>query len=158
MTDPTINTDSCDPVPDPVVAEDLEMGAISELGLQPGHDDAPPPAPASLRAVKSGAPTRRHHGRLPTESLGTNLGIVLDLSIGGMRLATSKRPKGIFEILISDGTMACKVKGRLAWSKRIGLFKHIIGVAFVDVTPEQGRMLTRLAMSGRSRRVLGDDP
>jgi hypothetical protein len=137
-----------------VPGETEQDGAAPSIAVGGPASTLPPEAPAPLQVTCEDGPARRAYGRLRTESLGTNMGIPLDLSIGGMRLVMSRKPKGVFSVSISDGQMAVTVKARVAWAQKIGFRRHIVGLAFVEATPDEAQMITRLAMSGRNRRVI----
>ena len=47
-----------------------------------------------------------------------------------------------------------KVNAKVAWSKRIGLFKHDVGFEFVDVDAKLAQKLTSLAMLSRVQRTI----
>jgi hypothetical protein len=103
---------------------------------------------------------RRRHGRLNTESLTINNGVVLDLSASGMRAQV----KG--KVLFTVGDQAAfrlrscaremSVDGRVVWVKKAGFRKHQIGVEFVNITPERMQKLMLLTRDAMHSRVLED--
>jgi hypothetical protein len=99
--------------------------------------------------------SRRRSGRLPQESLVCNLGVVLDLSAGGMKVLCRSAPgKGVNAITIDSCTLPGPLLARITWSKRSGLFSREIGMHFENVTPEMAAALTRIAMVHRYRRAI----
>jgi len=99
------------------------------------------------------AATRRQRGRIEQESLTSNLGPVLDVSASGVRILARRVPKGEVTVELIGLGGRFEHRGRVVWSKRIGLFKHEIGIEFEDITPEMSQQLTRLATDNRFRRV-----
>src|SRR5690348_12290302 len=95
---------------------------LANLGRDEGGDDAPLPYP-------------RLHGRLPLETLTCNLGDVLDLSAGGMRIRSTRLPiadpdSGMLSITIADHPELAPMQARMVWNKKIGWFRHEFGVKF----------------------------
>lgn len=97
---------------------------------------------------------RRFQARLAQESLRTNLGIVLDLSMGGMRIRCTKAPAGTMDVELADDEETMQLRAEVAWVRRVGFRKHEAGLKFVDITAEQALRLSRLAMRNRMRRVM----
>jgi hypothetical protein len=98
--------------------------------------------------------SRRGSGRLEQELLYCQYGQIVNLSSGGCRVACKKMPPKECEVMLFGVGEAVKVKARLAWKKKVGLFKHHIGFEFLDVSPELKSQLTRMATSCRMRRAL----
>ena len=92
-------------------------------------------------------------GRLDQDTLACQYGPVSNLSAGGMRLISRRVPSGEFVIHLYSIGEVFEVKGRVAWSKRLWLFKHEMGIEFIDVEPELAKKLTRLATTCRVRRA-----
>ena len=101
-----------------------------------------------------GDSTRRRSGRLPQESLMSNLGLVLDISIGGMRVLARTPPSGKVKITFREYKLPEPLSGTVAWTKRVGLLMREVGIRFEDVSPELSSMLTRIATAHRHRRVI----
>jgi hypothetical protein len=97
---------------------------------------------------------RRRAGRLGQESVVCDRGVVLDLSSGGMRIRCSRVPKQPFETRIQGLGMQVKVRVQVAWFRRIGLFKHEVGLRFFDIDDHTRSQLTQLAMACRMRRAI----
>jgi len=105
---------------------------------------------------------RRRHGRLITESLTINNGIVLDLSASGLRAVV--RGKVLFEVgeQTSFRLRSCaremSIEARVVWVKKSGFRKHQIGLEFVNVTPQTVETLMELTRDAMLNRVLLDSP
>jgi len=88
------------------------------------------------------------------ESMVSNLGPVLNLSSGGMQVLCSRTPKEPILIELVGCEANLKLRGKIAWIRRIGFFKKIVGIYFVDLTPQQISQLTALAMTNTIRRQI----
>ena len=80
-----------------------------------------------------------------------NIGSVVDLSTAGMRVRCARVPKGEFIAHLTGLGMELKVKARIAWVKRYGLFRKEAGVQFIDVSPDLAKQITALGMTNRNR-------
>ena len=99
---------------------------------------------------------RRSRGRLPQESLASDLGPVLDLSANGMRVQCAKVPKGPVPVRLMGYSESLTLQAEVAWSKRRGFRKHEVGLRFVCVDPATAERLTRMSTNNRMRRVMPD--
>ncbi len=97
---------------------------------------------------------RRTTGRLPQESLVCNLGPVLDLSTGGMRVLCKRPHEGSLDVCLQASQYSMTLSGQVAWSKRLGFRRHEIGIQFVDVDDDTAHVLSRISASYRMRRAL----
>lgn len=97
---------------------------------------------------------RRTSGRLPQESLECNLGPVLDLSTGGMRVLCKRPHEGTLEVCLQASQYSMNLSGQVAWSKRLGFRRHEIGIQFVDLDEDTTHVLSRISASYRMRRAL----
>ncbi len=97
---------------------------------------------------------RRTGGRFPQESLECNLGPVLDLSTGGMRVLCKRPHQGPLEACLQASQYSMTLSGQVVWSKRLGFRRHEIGVQFVDLDDDTVRVLSRISASYRMRRAL----
>ena len=103
---------------------------------------------------KRSANSRRRTGRLEIESVGSSLGPVVNLSSGGVQVLCTRTPRSPTDIrLVGCGT-TLNVRGEVAWFRRIGLFRKIVGIHFIDLTPEQISQLTSMAMTNTVRRMI----
>jgi hypothetical protein len=105
------------------------------------------------------ASNARKHGRVRCQSIESNLGEVRDLSASGARvrrrhrLAEGSGAMVNLEIEGLDGPV--RVLARVVWTRRLGFFKHEIGVIFEDVDPGVRRALSDIARRSPSNAVLG---
>ncbi len=97
---------------------------------------------------------RRGHGRRYQEGLESTAGTVLDLSAGGMRVITRRRPpaRDIQIALISEDGELC-LDARCAWVKRVGVARFEVGYEFLAVDQAARDHLTRI--SSAHRKTLG---
>jgi hypothetical protein len=87
----------------------------------------------------------------------SSIGAVLDLSAGGMRVLSTRSREGEAEIEILAGEHAMSIRGRVAWSRRVGFRKHLVGIAFIDVDAEIARRLARISSCyGAKASITGD--
>ncbi len=100
---------------------------------------------------------RRSYPRLAQEELERSVGPVQDLSVTGMRVMCVRVPTEQFEANLDDPEGSVAVKGEVAWSRRVSIRKHEVGVRFLDVTPELVRALSRVSFNHRMRRSMGDE-
>ena len=97
---------------------------------------------------------RRTTGRLPQESLECNLGPVLDMSTGGMRVLCKRPHQGPLQVCLKASQYSMTLSGQVVWSRRLGFRRHEIGVHFVDVDDDTTQVLSRVSASYRMRRAL----
>ena len=94
-------------------------------------------------------PERRRAVRVNLQQLKCNLGRVLDLSSCGARLLSRRKLKGWHEITLFDTDGGVRIKVEVKWSKRLGLWKHEIGLEFLSVPPDIAAQLTTLVSRNR---------
>ncbi len=100
---------------------------------------------------------RRAHARLPQEALKCNLGEVLNLSLGGMRVRCTRAPKDtVVEVELTYEGETMKVQAEVVRSNKIGFRKHELGLRFLNVDPETAKQLTRVSLNHWVRHTLGD--
>jgi hypothetical protein len=127
-----------------------------DITVMESHERAVPKASdlPMLPAVGGPKGSRRRSGRLPQESLQCNLGTVLDISAGGMRVLTRAKPSGRLNVVLQGYPLPEPLAAEVAWTKRSGLFMREVGLCFHDVSPQMAQFLTRIAMMHRFRRVI----
>lgn len=92
---------------------------------------------------------RRHNGRIKAErAVACNLGEVLNLSSGGMRVHAARRLRGRHKVELWSATASVQVWADVKWAKRDGLRRFDVGLEFLDVTPEIAAQLARFASVG----------
>lgn len=97
---------------------------------------------------------RRRTGRLETESIASNLGAVLNLSSGGIRILCRRAPRNPVKIQLHGCGANLTLRGEVAWMQRVGWFQRVVGIHFIDLTQEQISLLTTLAMTNTVRRTI----
>ncbi len=89
---------------------------------------------------------RRKFSRLKSEGMmRCNLGTVLDLSRGGLRVLSSRRLKGERVAELSTDDEGLQVPAKVIWCERVGFGQHITGLEFPTATPELAHQLTAFA-------------
>jgi hypothetical protein len=134
------------------VAETASIGAAA-IGAT--TDGVPALAYLAENPERDPAAPQRRSRRMPQEMLFCNLGQVLDLSRGGMRvrLARDQFPEGIViaEILAPDGPL--RIKAELVWT-RIDDRSRDAGFRFLDLPPESAQRITAICMQHRCRATI----
>jgi hypothetical protein len=93
----------------------------------------------------------RRTGRLTQQALTCNLGQVLDISAGGMRVITKRVPRRPVNIQLAGHALPGPLTAVTQWSKRKGFFCHEVGLKFENVTPQVAKHLTNIACGCRLR-------
>ena len=88
---------------------------------------------------------RRVPGRLPQELLVCDLGPVLDLSSGGMRVLCTRPRDGNVEVHLQAADVRLTLRAKVAWVCRLGFRRHEVGLAFKDIDQEVGKILARIS-------------
>ena len=88
---------------------------------------------------------RRKAGRFKGSRLGCNLGKVMDLSGGGMRIRCATRLSSQMPVQLSTAKRRLTVQAKVAWVRRIGFRKYEVGLEFRDLTPETQQDLSTFA-------------
>ena len=91
---------------------------------------------------------RRRSGRLTsTAALRCNLGSVLDVSKGGLRVLSRRRLDGkrLVELFMVDQRL--RVPANVIWCDRVGFRKHVVGLEFPVSTPELAHHLMAFSAS-----------
>lgn len=92
---------------------------------------------------------RRRHGRFAVSTVRSNLGDVLDLSAGGIRVVSSCRLAGEKTVTLRGPTSPkVTVVGHVAWCRRLGFRRFISGIRFVNVPTDVLRRLLDLRSPG----------
>ncbi len=97
---------------------------------------------------------RRIPGRVPQEMLVCDLGPVLDLSPGGMRVLCTRRHEGKIGTTLWGGDLKLALGARVAWSRRLGFRRHEIGLTFLGVDEGVADLLSRISADHRARRLI----
>lgn len=95
------------------------------------------------------ATTPRKNGRIRCQWTHCNLGDVLDIGAGGMRVRCRRRliapVNGQLSVIVEglDGQFA--VSARIAWKRRVGLFGWEIGLQLIEVSNGSRTKLAQMA-------------
>lgn len=90
------------------------------------------------------ASDRRSSGRIQTEGVWTNLGVVLDLSRGGMRVMGKRKLQESTRVHFYSSEGEMELEARVRWCKRRGLRRFESGIQFDTVTPDQSQFLLKM--------------
>ncbi len=96
---------------------------------------------------------QRNRGRMVVEGLWCDVGEVLDLSAGGMRVR-ARRAALVGEpitLRIESSRICLTLHAVCAWAKREGSRKWDLGFAFENAEPEQLRLIGELALIHAAR-------
>ena len=97
---------------------------------------------------------RRIPGRVAQEMLLCDIGPVLDLSPGGMRVLATRSRFGKFDVSLRGSDIGLTLRCNVAWSRRLGFRRHEIGLAFISVDESVAGILARIAANHRARQVI----
>ncbi len=97
---------------------------------------------------------RRTHARLSQESLVCDLGPVLDLSIGGLRVLCKRCHDGPMTIRLSAFEFDMNLDGQVVWTRHLGFRRYEIGVEFLNVDDDTAKILSRISAIHRMRRAI----
>ena len=88
---------------------------------------------------------RRRCGRFRGTRLGCNIGRVVDLSGGGLRVRRATRLSSQMDVKLWTPKRQITVLAKVAWVRRIGFRKYEIGLEFLDMTPDTQKDLSTFA-------------
>lgn len=97
---------------------------------------------------------RRVPGRVPLDTLYCELGPVIDLSTGGMRVLSTKPCKSEVRVHLHGDDVDVKLRARVAWTRRHGFRRHEIGLTFINVDDDLSKILHRMATDHRARHAV----
>ena len=104
-----------------------------------------------VRGVRAGASRlrplseRRKWGRVKGTRLNCNLGMVLDLSGGGMRVRATRRLQGKQQVDLSSHARRVRVQADVVWARRLGFRRYELGLQFRDIDDVTAKELTGFA-------------
>ncbi|MEM1110205.1 MAG: EAL domain-containing protein [Planctomycetota bacterium] len=88
---------------------------------------------------------KRKHGRYRPEGLVCNLGQVVDISVGGMRVLSKRSAQGSQTlVLTTPGQGKLTLNGWVAWRRELGPREHVLGITFKEVSMVDGERLGAL--------------
>jgi|GEM_PF-2266140 len=98
---------------------------------------------------------RRRAGRIAIESIRNSEGDVFDLSCTGARIQTRRKWKvgEIHPVVFQseDDAPALALEARCVWVRKVSMFQRMVGLEFVDLTPEKQKILSGLATRSAKR-------
>jgi hypothetical protein len=94
---------------------------------------------------------RRVPGRLPQELLMCDLGPVIDLSAGGMRVLSTRPRVGTLDVRLDGAEVSLTLRAKVVWARRLGFRRHEIGLSFLEVDEDTARILSRISSAHRAR-------
>lgn len=87
----------------------------------------------------------RQHGRYRPDQLTCNLGRVMDLSVGGIRVLSKQKRRGSQTVVFDTPRLGkLTLTGRVAWRRELGFREHVLGVTFENVSADDQEKLTAL--------------
>ena len=108
-----------------------------------------PPSPADDATQQN----HRQKGRLPVEYLTCwhrkrVFGRAVDLSLSGTRIFRKGnlpfKDDEVFDITLGWNDTQLDLKAKIAWSRKVGFRRYLLGLEFVDLQPESTRVLQHL--------------
>lgn len=92
---------------------------------------------------------RRARGRVRQQGVTSNLGVVIDLSGGGVRILSTTGFEGKQNVTISCDTDAVDVKAEVVWCRRVGFRRFLVGMKFVELDESGAKIVGRIASTHR---------
>lgn len=92
---------------------------------------------------------RRTRGRVRQQGVNSNLGVVIDLSGGGVRILSTQPLEGRTKLSITCESDNVTVTAEVVWCKRVGFRRHVAGMRFVDLDESASRIVSRIAATHR---------
>ncbi len=93
-------------------------------------------------------PQDRTTVRLKVEFLKCNLGSVLDLSLGGVRVLSRRRLRGRYTVKLYSTDNGLRIEAEVRRCERVGFCKHEVALEFIDLEPKVAEALIVLATQG----------
>lgn len=101
----------------------------------------------------------RQYGRHRPDQLTCNLGQVVDLSMGGMRILSKRERRGNQTVVFDTPRLGkLSLTGRVTWRRELGFREHVVGLLFDDAsveTCEKLQVLVKEIAQGRSQARVG---
>ena len=100
---------------------------------------------STVAAAKNTVEQRRSGRFKASRTIACNLGRVLDLSAGGMRLLSRRELPDVVELEFGEPDNIVEVSARVIWRKQHGRREFESGLAFDDITPQMQQQLCAMA-------------
>ena len=94
---------------------------------------------------KEDSSRRRYHRVKGRGAVNSNLGRVLDLSGGGLRVLSKKKAGGRGRVELISAIDSVVFPVRVVWCHKVGFRKYIMGLEFIDLTTEQIQQVSQFA-------------
>jgi c-di-GMP-binding flagellar brake protein YcgR len=106
-----------------------------------------------FRPAEPGMPVneRRMRGRMRQQGVTCNLGVVVDLSAGGIRVLSSRKYSGQHEIRLQAQDEKMTLSAEVVWTHRAGFRRHFLGLKFINMQADDVRRLTTFGIAHRLR-------
>ena len=95
---------------------------------------------------------RRDAGRIQCNELRTNIGEIVDASSTGLRikgkLPSGTRPGSTVSIVVVGDEESLPLTCEVRWIKKLAFRSTTFGVAFLDISEDQRRLLWQMIRSG----------
>jgi len=102
------------------------------------------PRPNPTTPPRRGGVESRRYGRLKNPGIDCNLGQVIDLSAGGVRVLSKRRLRGRVDAWFDTGDgPKLGVKTKITWCRRIGFRAYLVGLQFENLPLSTARRLLR---------------
>ena len=95
--------------------------------------------------LSGGGGCRRTTGRRQQEELTCELGPIADLSRGGMRIIARQRLRGEHDVTMITLEGPLTVRVRVAWARRTGRRRYLVGMEFLEVDKMTAEKLTKIS-------------
>jgi hypothetical protein len=127
-------------------------GLADEMRMNKGwvsRQDASRLISGAIKATfsKDEAPSDRRRFRRvkATGAVSCNLGRVLDISIGGLRVLSKTKTDGQGRVELSSVNLRVVVPARVVWCHKVGFRKFVMGLEFLDLDSELIQKVTEIA-------------
>ncbi len=97
---------------------------------------------------------KRRWGRIRTSVLPCNLGRVLDISAGGLRVISRKPLEGTVEVLLGEPQHRVALQAKVAWQRQVSRREFESGLYFGEIAPDVRARLMKLSLL--SAKAAGD--
>ena len=89
-------------------------------------------------------PNRREFARFSPRGLNCDLGQLLDISVGGVRLLSKRKRKGTVNLRLWNDETGLVLEAEVVWSRRIRSRQHEVGLQFVNLHTEATKKLAAI--------------
>ena len=105
-----------------------------------------------------GSENQRRHGRVVCQEIPSTLGEVLDISASGARILCTNKPFWVghsgLSLTIFGVNGPITLRAKIVWSTKQGWRKHVLGLQFVELSPEMMHAITSIGRACASNEVM----